>query len=265
MAWLLGTDIESEAKRRIRGFVARAGGTVDQLPTYAGCTVEDINIPDGGFGRISGNGGGNGLRPLVRAIRQELLHLLKGARVPLDRKTVILDMHGACLRADLKGRYDCTISSNLIEHSPNPVWLLLNFHFITKEDGYQFHAIPHYRYTYDRFRLPTPVSHLLEDFVRRADESDMSHVEDYVQSAVEKDGWQREFHRNYPLTYPFIHFHVFDEHNVRELFETVFTEVKSDVLKTGKFSDNIVTFRNRLNPSFTERYGDTIRSYFPAP
>jgi len=265
MAWLLGTDLEKCARLRIRGIVARAGGTVEQLPFYGRCSVEDINIPDGGFGKITQKRGGRGVRPLVRVIRQELLHLLKGARVPLDRKTKILDMHEAFLHNNLGGRYDCSISSNLIEHSPNPVWLLLNFHFITKEEGYQFHAIPHYRYTYDRFRIPTPVSHLLADFERHADESDMSHVEDYVQSAVEKDGWQREFHRTYPLTYPFIHFHVFDEHNVRELCETVFTEVTCDVLKTEKFSDTIVIFRNKLNPAFIDKYGDLIGSYFSAP
>lgn len=264
---LLGSDIDQRVKNHIRGRVARAGGTVDQLVDYRHCIVEDINIPDGGFGRVFKDGfrgfAEHTIPFLKRFIRQEVLFLLQGQRVSRDRKTIILDMHEAHLKSELHGRYDSSISSNLLEHSPNPIWLLLNFHFITKDSGFQFHAIPHGRYTYDRFREPTPFEHLIEDFERGTDAADVSHVEDYRQSAIEKDGWQKDFHERYPLSYPFIHFHVFDEHNTRELFAFMFEEVTNDVLRTDRFSDNVLIFRNRLSADFLGTYRELMAAYGP--
>jgi hypothetical protein len=262
---LLGTDIDSRVQQLIRGHIARAGGTVDQLINYRQCIVEDINIPDGGFGRVFKDGVSGIARhtfPFIkRFARQEILFLFQGQRISRDRKTVILDMHDAHRKNELHDRYDCAISSNLLEHSPNPIGLLLNFYLITRKNGYQFHAIPHYRYTYDKFRAPTTVEHLLEDFEHHADASDMSHVEDYRQSAVEKDGWQKKFHDKYPLEYPFIHFHVFDENNTRELMELMFEDVVSDVLKTDVFSDNVVVFKNKLKREFVEKYKRILSQY----
>ncbi|MFQ5735694.1 MAG: hypothetical protein ACE5GY_02400 [Thermodesulfobacteriota bacterium] len=263
---LLDTDIDTLVQKNIRGIVARAGGTVDQLIEYKHCAVEDINIPDGGFGKVYkarniGNTN-NHISFLRRLLKQEIKFHLHGHRIPRDRKTIVMDMHYAHNTPFLQNKYDCSISSNLLEHSPNPIWLLLNFYFITKKNGYQFHAIPHYAYTYDRFRAPTPVEHLIEDFenqVSIVDAADMLHVEDYRQSAIEKDGWQKCFHEKYPLEYPLIHFHVYDENNSRALLEYVFQNVVSDIYKTDRFSDNVVIFNNSLNPRFAEKYKKLLR------
>ena len=254
MPLLLGTNIDSLVEASIRGKIARVGGTVDQLVTYRNCFVEDINIPDGGFGKVLHPGVAAMLPRMKRYIKQELKFFVHGPRILRDRKTLVLDMHDASKHKELHGKYDCSISSNLLEHSPNPIMLLLNFHFVTREQGFQFHAIPHYAYTYDRFRMPTPLEHMIEDFEKGADASDHSHVEDYRQSAIEKDGWQRQFHEKYPLEYPFIHYHVFDEHNTRALFEHVFQKVTNDIYKTDRFSDNVVIASNMLNPVFAENY-----------
>lgn len=263
MPLLLGTDMDTQVVKRVRGFVARAGGSVDQLVDYKLCSVEDINIPDGGFGKVLKQGGGASLKGslkfLKRTVKQELKFLAAGHRVSRDRKTVVLDMHDALAHPELHNRYDCSISSNMLEHSPNPIQLLLNFYFITKKGGCQFHAIPHYKYTYDRFRTPTALEHFIEDFEKKAGAQDQAHVEDYRLSAVVKDGWQREFHQKYPLEYPFIHFHVFDEHNTKALLEFVFQDVVNDVYKTDRFSDNVVLFTNRLNPRFAEKYREALR------
>jgi len=262
---LLGTDINSRVQQSIQGRVARVGGTVNQLVNYRQCAVEDINIPDGGFGRVFKDGAvvvARNIFPfLKRFVRQEVLFLFQGDRISRDRKTIILDMHNAHQRNELHDRYDCAISSNLLEHSPNPIWLLLNFYLITRKSGYQFHAIPHYRYTYDRFRKPTTIEHLIEDFEAQADFSDMSHVDDYRQSAVEKDGWQKKFHDRYPLEYPFIHFHVFDENNTNELMKLMFEDVVNDVLKTDVYSDNVVIYKNILKKQFVEKNRKILSRY----
>lgn len=263
MPLLLGTDIDNLVERNIHGFVARAGGTVDQLVKYEKCRVEDINIPDGGFGKVlqSGSNATSGkiLSVVKRYLKQEFKFLAHGPRIPRDRKTIVVDMHDAHTKPELHHRYDAAISSNLLEHSPNPIWLLLNFYFITRKTGFQFHAIPHYKYTYDRFREPTPLEHLIEDFENRTGYGDTTHVEDYRQSAVEKDGWQRQFHEKYPLTYPYIHFHVFDEHNSKALLAYIFQDVTADIYKTDRFSDNVVLCSNTLNPDFAVKYKDLLR------
>lgn len=263
MSLLLSTDIDNLVEENIHGFIARAGGTVDQLIEYGQCKVEDINIPDGGFGKVlqSGNRAafGKSRSILKRHIKQEFKFMVHGSRIPRDRKTIVLDMHDAHTVPELHDKYDASISSNLLEHSPDPIGLLLNFYFITKKSGYQFHALPHYEYTYDRFRKPTPLEHLIEDFENRTGFSDTTHVEDYRQSAIEKDGWQRKFHETYPLEYPFIHFHVFDEHNTKALFSYVFQEVTADIYKTERFSDNVVICRNTLNPDFAGKYREFLR------
>jgi len=263
MPLLLDTNIDNLVKTNIHGYVARAGGTVDQLVEYKRCRVEDINIPDGGFGKVlqSGNAAATGKSKniLKRYIKQEFKFLVHGPRIPRDRKTIVLDMHEAHTLPQLHNKYDAAISSNLLEHSPDPIRLLLNFYFITRKTGYQFHAIPHYKYTYDRFRLPTPMEHFIEDFEKHTGYDDTTHVEDYRQSAVEKDGWQRQFHEKYPLTYPFIHFHVFDELNTQALLSYIFQDVTADIFKTERFSDNVVICRNSLNPDFAGKYKNLLR------
>jgi hypothetical protein len=260
MGLLLESNIETLVKVNIRGRVARAGGSVDQLIHSKQCRVEDINIPDGGFGKIWRASRHEFLPALRRQIKQEVKFLFYGHRISRDRKTVILDMHDAHKHPELHAKYDCAVSSNLIEHSPNPIWLLLNFYFITKADGWQFHAIPHYKYTYDRFRVPTPLDHFIENFEKQTGTSDTIHTEDYRHSAVIKDGWQKRFHEKYPLEYPFIHFHVFDEHNTRALLEYVFRDVVTDVYKTERFSDNVVLCRNALNPQFAAKHERLLRN-----
>jgi hypothetical protein len=258
MPLLLRTNIDNLVEKNVHGSLARAGGTVDQLIKYGKCQVEDINIPDGGFGKIlqAGKTGvaGNSLSVIKRYLKQEFKFLMHGSRIPRDRKTIVLDMHDAHTMPGMFHKYDSSVSSNLLEHSPNPIWLLLNFYYITKKSGYQFHAIPHYQYTYDRFRKPTTLEHFIEDFENQTGYADTTHVEDYRQSAIEKHGWQRRFHETYPLEYPFIHFHVFDEHNTKALLSYVFQAVTVDIYKTEKFSDNVVICSNPLNPEFERRY-----------
>jgi hypothetical protein len=157
--------------------------------------------------------------------------------------------------------YDGCISSNVIEHSYNPILLLLNFHYLTKKNGWQYHAIPHYKYTFDVYRKPTTLAHFIKDFNEMATEEDTSHYKDYAYSAIIKHGFKREYHKTYPISYPFIHFHVFDETTIRDLFEYVFTDVTVDVLRTDEFSDVIVLASNKLNPKFISTHKSGIKKY----
>jgi hypothetical protein len=198
MALLFGTDIDKQINDKIKGKLARVGGRVEQLILYKNCTVEDINLLDGGYGAVKKLQPkwsiGSLFSTALRYSRQELQFLRRGYSTVRDRKTVVVDIHEAYKKRDLMNRYDCAISSNVIEHTPNTVWFLLNIYFITKKDGYQYHAIPHYKYTFDSHRKPTSLHHMIEDFEKMTGIFDTTHNEDYVQSAVVKHGWQRGFH-----------------------------------------------------------------------
>ena len=242
MGLLLNSCIEEKVKLHIAGKIARVGGSVNQLLTYQNCIVEDINLLDGGYGIVRNINGARTpfqmFKVIQRYLSQERKYLLHGYAIPRDRKTISLDMHNACDNPSFADRYDAVISSNMIEHSPNPIFLLLNFYFVARKGGYQYHAIPHYKYTFDVYRTPTSLEHMIEDFEHKTDKSDTSHSEDYVQSAIEKHGWQKSFHEKYPVAYPYMHFHVFDERNIRQLFEFMFEDVVTDVLTTKEFLSN---------------------------
>ena len=252
-------------KKHIHGNIARIGGSVDQLIQYdKKMNVTDINLLDGGFGSIEGltltKGCLHFMDSAGRKFRQEAKRFIYGQKVPLDRNTIELDMHYAPTRSDLMGSFDSLLSSNVIEHSPNVIFLLLNFHLITKKNGWMYHAIPNYRFTYDKYREPTQFGHFLEDFESHMDFSDKSHNDDYTQSAIEKDGWQNGFHQKYPVAYPYMHFHVFDESNTKELFAYIFEDVHCELIKSHQFSDNIIICSNVLNRSFKQKYGNLIDS-----
>jgi len=262
MALLLNSEIRDRVAKSVRGHVARVGGTMDQLVSYENCRVKDINLIDGGFGSVKKIRTVANILSLAKYyMRQEFEYWRTGGASSRDRKTLILDMHYAYTQSNFFNRFDCLISSNMIEHSPNPIWLLLNFYFFTRVDGFQYHAIPHYQYTYDCFRKPTRLEHFIKDFERMIDKSDKSHSEDYIQSAIVKHGWQKTFHETHPVAYPYMHYHVFDEDNVRSLFDFMFEDVTNDIIKDDRFSDNVVICRNRLKPSFIKKYESLIREY----
>jgi SAM-dependent methyltransferase len=268
MAYLLNTDIETKILRTVHGKVARIGGAVHQIMRYdKQVKVTDVNVIDGGYGYVKRLRDIRSLRNLLGTIKrfgtQEIKHFIHGDKIALDRRTIILDMHDAIKHPELKDRFDASISSNVVEHSPNPIAFLLNCYHITKKGGWQYHAIPHYKYTFDMYRKPTPIAHFIEDFIKKTPLTDTTHVEDYTQSAIVKHGWQRRLHSAYPVAYPFMHHHVYDEFITRELAELMFEDVTSDIFKTEAHSDNVVIFKNTLNPKFLAKYKDIIESYSP--
>lgn len=265
MPLLLHTKIDSLIHKHIQGKVARVGGTVNHLVDYSHTKITDINMIDGGYGYIKKIRDIRSFRNILGTIKrfgeQEFKHLINGEIIPLDRRTIILDLHEAYLHPKLCHKFDAVISSNVVEHAPNPIFFLLNCYFITKEDGYQYHAIPHYEYTYDMYRKPTSFKHFIEDFENKMGLNDATHVQDYIDSAIIKHGWQKKFHQKYPVAYPYIHHHVYNEFNTRELAEFMFEEVTNDIYSSQSNKDNVVLFRNTLNKKFLEKYADLIDSY----
>jgi hypothetical protein len=264
MGLILNSGLDKLVRAHIRGSLLRIGGNVNQLIDYRSCRVTDMNVLDGGYGAVASlsiRSVKRSLRNIIKLGVQELRFLRQGPRVVRDRNVILCDAHWAYRRTSLHRRFDSVISSNMIEHSPNPIWLLYNLHLLAKESGYQFHAIPHCKFTFDMFREPTSIDHLINDFVNKTGMADLTHNHDYYESAVVKHGWQRNFHERYPVTYPYIHFHVFDEQTVQDLCGLMFVDVCNDIIRTEEFGDNVVLYRNNLNPEFVAKFGGLLHDY----
>ncbi len=78
------------------------------------------------------------------------------------------------------GALDYVASSHLLEHLPDPVRALVEWHRVVRAGGWIYLVVPDRRYTFDRQRECTPVEHMLSDFEAGADGRDTTHFEDYA-------------------------------------------------------------------------------------
>lgn len=257
MTLLLKTDIEKKVRANITGNLARVGGKVEQVVSYKNCIVEDINIANRRSCKFGSSTIGK-LRYCFDLLEQEIRFWRKGYRAIRDRKTLFIDLHDALSCKHLKKKYDGVLSSHVIEHSYNAIWFLLNMHFLVRERGYHFHAIPCYRYTFDQFRTPTTLKHFIDDFKNITTKNDLKHhAREHHESALQ---WDKVRGAEKPK-FPRIHCHVFDEHNTKELFEFIFEDVTVDIIKKGEFRDVLVMCRNTLNPVFRKKFAEVFSSY----
>ncbi len=257
MTLLLNSSIEQILKDNLRGHLARVGGKVEQVFNYKNCTVEDINIENRVSNKRSKSLIGR-LRYGYDLLEQEVRFWRKGYHAVRDRKTYFFDVHQTISQKKLPGRFDGILSSNVIEHSHNPILFLLNMHFLVKQDGYHFHAIPYYKFTFDQHRKPTSLEHIIEDFTSMTTPDDCRiHAEEHHQSALK---WDSVRGAKKP-SYPGIHCHVFDEHNTKALFEMIFQDVTVDIIKSEVFGDVLVTCRNSLNPKFKAKFEKIMGKY----
>ena len=238
-------------KSNIKGNVARIGGTVNQYIDYDLCKVVDFNLADGGYGQATAINRNiiNRIIYKLKGVRKELLYLRYGEKIPRPFRMVIHDFH---LEPPVKyqNKFDCVISSNVIEHSPNPIKLLLNLSKLLNENGWIFHAIPSAKHCYDKYRNISNVEHMIEDYKNDTDLNDQTHIKDYYNSAVLKDGYQKGFHEIYPVTYPYIHQHTFDLKNVNDLFSSIFQDVNVYLDQTEEWNDIFVIYKNKIRDEF---------------
>jgi hypothetical protein len=260
MAYLMNTNIEREVNASLSGCLARVGGKVEQAFAYHNCIVEDINVANRRLCKFGTSLIGK-WRYRYDLFEQEVRFWRKGYHAVRDRKTYYFDLHDTVSRRDLHKKYNGIMSSNVIEHSYNVIWFLYNMHLLVKDSGYHFHAIPCYRYTFDRFRHPTPLKHFVDDFKAMTTEKDLEgHADEHYTSVLQGD-----MKDAVKPAYPRIHCHVFDEHNTRELFECMFEEVMVDIIKTDEFRDVLVLCRNTLNPEFKKNYAEILQRYSACP
>jgi SAM-dependent methyltransferase len=146
-------------------------------------------------------------------------------------KVIIAD--GSDLSPVADGSYDFVLSSHNLEHFANPVKALREWKRVTRLNGSLILVLPDYRRTFDHRRTPTPVQHMLDDYMQNTGEDDTTHVHEVLQlHDVKRDGTLKtqsyeELHERSinNIANRSLHHHVFDESNSTELLKAVGLEV----------------------------------------
>lgn len=132
------------------------------------------------------------------------------------------------------GTLDYLCSSHVLEHLPDPIAALLEWHRVLRPGGWLFLVVPDKRYTFDVSRPVTAVQHLLDDFLDGAPPADSEvHVDDFVYQTdwgrlrpdcpvADRAAQQSKAHAEYlaglrrgePID---IHFHTFTPDSLKEL------------------------------------------------
>lgn len=155
------------------------------------------------------------------------------------------DLHGIADRS-----YDFVLSSHSLEHLANPIKALREWVRVTRPDALFIIIVPHYRYTFDHRRTPTTIQHMLDDYERKVDETDQTHLQEILRlhdlSLDEAAGDSEQFRLRsmHNIANRCLHHHVFDEHNSRELAEVAGLRV--DIVQFLKPHNIVIIARANL-------------------
>lgn len=87
---------------------------------------------------------------------------------------------GCSLKNMENEQYDGVLSSHMIEHTANPIATLYECKRVLKNNGWFLIVIPHKEGTFDHRRPVTQLSHLIEDYEKSMDESDLTHLDEIL-------------------------------------------------------------------------------------
>ena len=76
---------------------------------------------------------------------------------------------------------DYVVASHVLEHVANPIAALAEWHRVIRPGGLIYLVVPDRRRTWDHPRALTPVTHLLDDFIRRTTACDATHIDEFAQ------------------------------------------------------------------------------------
>jgi SAM-dependent methyltransferase len=119
--------------------------------------------------------------------------------------------------------YDFLLSSHMIEHTSNPIRVLLEWTRIVRLGGLQLIIVPNKELTFDHYRPTTTLQHMIDDFEANRDEGDPTHLNesvelnDYSMMPFDQETFKSGAIKN--LQTRFIHHHTFTLHSLRQLLE----------------------------------------------
>jgi SAM-dependent methyltransferase len=117
---------------------------------------------------------------------------------------------------------DFVCSSHVLEHLANPLKAINEWKRVLRPGGIIYAGVPDKRHTFDHKRDRTPLSHLVEDLNNEVDQTDQTHVCDYIEKWDTRDGnlsckeSSLEDARQRPES--MIHHHVWITEDIGEIF-----------------------------------------------
>jgi SAM-dependent methyltransferase len=146
------------------------------------------------------------------------------------------------------GVYDFILSSHSLEHVANPLQALREWRRVSRPGAALVLILPHYKYTFDRLRPTTPVTHMLQDYEQDVPESDTTHFAEIIElhdlsrhpQPLTREELRAGIVDNYRMRCA--HHHVFDEQNAQQLLKEAAIEVETvefvkpyNILLLGRF------------------------------
>jgi SAM-dependent methyltransferase len=118
------------------------------------------------------------------------------------------------------GSLDFLIASHVLEHLPYPLKALRAWHDALAPGGVLLLKVPDKRYTFDRRRDRTPLSHLVADYEDPRASDQRAHYADWVakvgNQSADSPGFRDEVDELMRRGYS-IHFHVWIDEDIREM------------------------------------------------
>lgn len=129
-----------------------------------------------------------------------------------------LTTSGETLASVPQDSLDFIIANHMLEHSENPIQVMLNFADKLKANGVAYLALPDMRGTFDRKRNLTTPGHLFEDFKNGGVNSRQEHLEEYGRKVLGLNGEPLQgFMKNFDFEMGDLHFHVWNPKSFAEL------------------------------------------------
>lgn len=148
----------------------------------------------------------------------------------------LVDYYGEAIDLPFMDRsLDYLVASHVLEHCANPIKALIEWFRVLKPGGIAYIVVPDKRFTWDRNRPETPLSHMIEDFEAGTTDCDDTHIDDFIYGVewleIKPDSQEHEIElqrKEHSGHYKErvakgeeinIHFHVFTPENFRSLIE----------------------------------------------
>lgn len=155
--------------------------------------------------------------------------------------------NGETLKSVADESQDFIIANHFIEHCEDPILALKNIFRVLKTRGILYMAVPDKRFTFDRERAETPLSHFWKDHQRGPEISRKEHYVEWVTIAQKNKGETSEETElrieNLVKQKYSIHFHVWTGESFLQFLDDMQkkTGIRSEILFSGSFPSQLET------------------------
>lgn len=126
------------------------------------------------------------------------------------------------------GTFDFVYSDNVLEHTPNPIFALIEQLRVTKNDGFVYAVIPNKNFTFDRRRSVTSSKVLVDKYLKNTFHYEIDEALDVIRHTVDFPvsfsdlKSEMDYAKNMTtINDGSYHFHVFDTKNTLEMLSYV--------------------------------------------